>query len=43
MATLHHVCDNCDSQFTIKYDIEKTNPKDIESQKIFKTFKATLK
>ena len=23
MATLHHVCDNCDSQFTIKYDVEK--------------------
>jgi hypothetical protein len=23
MATLHHVCGNCDSEFTIKYDVEK--------------------
>jgi predicted nucleic acid-binding Zn-ribbon protein len=23
MATIHHVCDNCDSEFTIKYDVDK--------------------
>jgi len=23
MASLSHQCDNCDSKFTIKYDIEK--------------------
>ena len=23
MANLHHTCDNCDSEFTIKYNEEK--------------------
>ena len=23
MASLHHVCDSCDSEFTIKYNEEK--------------------
>jgi DNA-directed RNA polymerase subunit RPC12/RpoP len=24
MSSLHHICDNCGSEFTIKYDEEKT-------------------
>ena len=25
MASIHHTCDNCDSEFTVKYDEESTD------------------
>ena len=27
MANLHHTCDNCSSEFTIKYDEDQTEDK----------------